>query len=663
MIKIKLDKAIDRLEDDKLGLEYYITRFVEKYVDSNYKGSILLTGKWGIGKTSYLNLIKRKSAKKHKFVNLDFWNNKSTNRFYSEIFKKTHSILYYVFQPLLILSIILLAIISGTIEIINLIYKVNSSLSTNMLTVLIVLLILNPLLHFIKDQNDMELIYRKMFLCIPTRGKIIFILDDFDRIEQNKKDSLYSCLSDLNSFDKSVVIVVGEYKSIVEDSSNIFTQKILKHIEYMPIKYNSKRIWENFESELNDIISHENITNADKMNLKRIRITFINENRTYRESIQLLNYFESVYVNKANKQLNPSEALSLCYIFAFYNDIYEIISHQLISEIALSNKNNNENEKRDKIDNIFNARNIIVNNDVKQYIYYNFNHFHHDEMAFPSITDARNYELYQIENDDRTEVNCNVIKQYIDSDKENAKNILDNLDYIDFERFFIMYRDRMLTGQAANGAEMYLKEMDKLAYYIFKGNYGEYIVNDYNFSKQESVLFNDFSRILDDNFKIDKEEQYKKNIENDTDLDDSQKLILLNKFAIDAGENKADFIVDAINDILTNVKFSDVQNMQFPWYIYWFYKKYYSELKEHNLDIDSNLSEICKLDNETFFSFIKDKFVINNTAPNNKRHYLSLDDICFNNEFRAELEYKIKNLNSSEREEIEQYINNSQKSY
>lgn len=661
MIKIKLDKAIETSEEDELGLEDDVKRFLKRYIDSGYKGSILLTGKWGIGKTSYLKNIEKSINDDRKVIWLDFWDRYNTSRFYGTIYSKLHPKRYKLkkIQPLSIVTVVAILTV-----IINISMKfLGAAFSIAMLIIFMLACIINNILIYFKDNIDVENSYRKSVRKYAKKEKLILILDDFDRIDEENKNKLYSYLSDLNSFNNSLIIVVGEYKKILDNSNDIFTQKILKHIEYMPIKNNSSNIWEKFQFEIFDLISSNNITDADKNILKSVKNIFIKESRTYREYIQLYNYFESVYINKANKQLNPSEVLSLCYIFAFYNDIYEIISHQLISEIALSNKNNNENEKREKIDNILNARNIVVDGEVKQFIYYIFNHFHYNEMKFPSITDARNYELYQIENNDRTEVNSNVIKQYIDSDKENAKNILDNLDYIDFERFFIMYRDRMLTGQAANGAKMYLKEMDKLAYYIFKGNYGEYIVNDYHFSEQESVLFNDFSRILDDNFKIDKEEQYKKNIENNTDLDDSQKLILLNQFAIDAGENKADFIVDAINDILTNVKFSDVQNMQFPWYIYWFYKKYYSELKEHNLDIDSNLSEICKLDNETFFSFIKDKFVINNTAPNNKRHYLSLDDICFNNEFRDELENKIKNLNSNEREEIEQYINNSQKSY
>lgn len=70
------DKEIESTKDDSLGIEKSIENFKEKYITSTeFEGSLLLNGNWGIGKTSFLNSVESKTKinKKIKFVKINFW--------------------------------------------------------------------------------------------------------------------------------------------------------------------------------------------------------------------------------------------------------------------------------------------------------------------------------------------------------------------------------------------------------------------------------------------------------------------------------------------------------------------------------------------------------------------------------------------------------------
>ncbi|PTJ29884.1 hypothetical protein BU026_12205, partial [Staphylococcus simulans] len=95
-----------------MGLDEHVRDFIGKYINSGYNGSILLNGKWGTGKTSYLNLIQESVNKNNKkerdFIWLDFWDESNSDDFYKYIYLKLMPKRYrlYSLMPFIIIIII-----------------------------------------------------------------------------------------------------------------------------------------------------------------------------------------------------------------------------------------------------------------------------------------------------------------------------------------------------------------------------------------------------------------------------------------------------------------------------------------------------------------------------------------------------------------------------
>lgn len=69
------NREINAIEEDRFDLENHVKEFYEQYIDSDYTGTVLLSGNWGVGKSSYINLVENYSIKNKeiKFIRLNFW--------------------------------------------------------------------------------------------------------------------------------------------------------------------------------------------------------------------------------------------------------------------------------------------------------------------------------------------------------------------------------------------------------------------------------------------------------------------------------------------------------------------------------------------------------------------------------------------------------------
>ena len=95
MFIILEDFEIKDKSDDELNLDKDVKTFVDKYINSNYKGTVLLNGRWGVGKSSFINLVRENYSlnfnRTRKFIALDYWNKLNAENFYSY--------LYYQMRP------------------------------------------------------------------------------------------------------------------------------------------------------------------------------------------------------------------------------------------------------------------------------------------------------------------------------------------------------------------------------------------------------------------------------------------------------------------------------------------------------------------------------------------------------------------------------------
>lgn len=151
------DLEIKSVEDDNLGISDNVDKFIEQYINSNFTGSILLNGKWGIGKTSYLNLIKEKSdSKRTKFIDINFWTDPWIIKPFELFSKKLNPMFYWIVKTSPILLVVLLALIQFFY---NIITKPTDNISGMDFFIWGALILTISLLNLILDKFSTESIF------------------------------------------------------------------------------------------------------------------------------------------------------------------------------------------------------------------------------------------------------------------------------------------------------------------------------------------------------------------------------------------------------------------------------------------------------------------------------------------------------------------------
>lgn len=659
MLHIKKDIEIQNIDQDKLRIEQDIDDFIDDYIFSDYKGSVLLNGKWGIGKSSFLNLIEKEvNSRKNKkdkieFIWLNAWKRSNSESFYSDIYAKIHKKrhIWLEYYPLFIAIILSVAV--AIIQFFPFFFKSNKqSITISMLLIWLSLFIINSALNYFKDTYDLESVCRKKVQKIIKKRKIIFIVDDFDRVEKQQRKLLYQYMSDLNSFNNSIIIVVGEYKKIVEDPNDIFTQKILQNIENMPEQFDSYNVWSIFENDLQDIIKSLEITYTDKFIINNIRSQFIKENRTMREYILLYNSFKRTFKSKEKSNVNFSELLALCYIFTFYNHIYEVINNKI--EDVICRNPSEEKNKKDSLKEKLKDNNINDENNIIDFIFRIFNHGYAASMKYPSITNPGDYRLYKLKSKANTKINDNFIEEYIEKNEYEGLKLLDKLEVEEYKRFFNMFKYKVIEEQILISTEDYLREMIKLVYYKFYGDHRVSGISNITTAYVDELL-DDLSNRLEMHLSTDKVRQCKKIALSNNDLDLSQKILVIEFIIRDIETLYVEKKQEMIANLFEQINFVDIKKAAYPNIVYWSYTKYYNRLyKETYNDI---LSEIFYIDDEEFVDIIEKKFIKSIKSENSKgekreRKELHLKEISFSQDFEDKFIEKIRQLEPNKRNEI-----------
>lgn len=654
MVTIREDFEIEKSEDDELGLEKDVETFIKKYIKSNYKGSVLLSGKWGIGKTSYLKQIEEKANKDKKFVWLDYWDKNNQSNFYTYLYSKLkpNTFFWSRFTPLLL--VIVLSLVNFLLVIAQFIFKdMHDLLSDNMIIIGVItwfiLFLFSGTITFAKDNYSEEKKYKKRIVEYLKKKNVILIFDDFDRIDNESRNDLFHHLSEVNLFKKSLVIVVGEYNNLIEGTDNIFTQKIINNVELMPLKTNPISIWGYVEEEIEEIIDVSNKTRSDDFLFSDIREQFVAEHRTFREAKQLLNSFEFEYVEIRGKKINPSEALAINYIYQFYNQAYEIINNNLdviYGDDMRQTGSYDHTKLRSNIRSVINKNGEIPETIIT--FIYNIFHNNNTEFYYSSISKRLNYTQYQIGNFETSSVSMETLNNYLQSNPNDSFVVLAQLTEKDFERFYNLMIN-MIRKDNSN-EEQYLSLLDKLIYYKFHGRYGDKNLI-FSISYIDSLIYN-MKEKLSLNHSYHANRQYREVVLYNGNLDISQKLELLSTFIPNNSDEEKQEQILLVEEIIQDITWEDLTSMSKPIYLYIFYKNYYEELRER-LDIENILNRILNLENTDFYNFIYNKLTTvvtttNSNSSENKKK-LRLNTVCYNEKFKCEFLNRINQLDDDKK--------------
>lgn len=614
MFIILEDFEIKNKKDDELNLDKDVKKFIDKYINSNYKGTILLNGRWGIGKSSFINLIRENYSlnfnRTRKFIALDYWNKLNAENFYSYLYYQIRPKTFWCIKFSPLLFVIILAIFQWIVTL----FKDVSIFNTfNFLMGLFAILI-GSVLTFIKDHFSIEKIFECLCKSFIKRNKPIFVIDDFDRIDRESKQILYNNISTINMFENSLIIVLGDYEKIILENDDIFVQKILNNIQYMPDKTDSFNVWNFVNNEIEKIVPIEKYSSDNTLIMNRVSEIFINEKRTFREAKQLLNLFKYHYEEKSNTNINFSELLAISYIYQFHQIEYNFIKENL--DIIYSNDLELDETYLKRDDKIL-IQNVFKNNQLKSdykftsFVYNVFHNNNYKKFNYPSISKQINFVIYKIESNQTSIITNEFVHNFLISDIDKSIQIV-NENNDELERFYHFLSDSYLDQNVVKDKKLYTNLMEKMAYLS---------ENEYNdkFRYADSLIYKLITN-LRMKFEIEPENQYSDIIMVSENIDVSQKLDLLPKF-VPARSDKLQGQQKKL--VVETIKFNliDIKNCSKPNIVFYFYTNYYEYISKY-INIDRDLFEIFKFNNEALADYINKNFVRISLGSNGKKEKL-----------------------------------------
>lgn len=286
-----MNSEYENIEIGLINTDESAKRFA-KYLSENK--TFFLDGKWGSGKSEF---IKKASHYLHPkvLISVDLWrttdNKTVTEIIFSKLCKKTYRIMTYSVIPLVALSILC----SDKVNL-GLTFGSNflDALSKIVIWTLTTLTILYQF-FFRTPDNIFILFFNKYHF----KNRILLI-DDFDRVTEDKQEEAYKIFNILNG--KLPVLFVGDYEKLTKNEDN-YLQKIIDQKIVLPFNLNSSEITKNTNLPLS------------------IKQLFKSENRVIRELVQ--------YLERANQELKMKfknvqieQQLVIVYTYLFYPQIY-----------------------------------------------------------------------------------------------------------------------------------------------------------------------------------------------------------------------------------------------------------------------------------------------------------------------------------------------------
>ncbi|WP_343091854.1 P-loop NTPase fold protein [Streptococcus sanguinis] len=641
------NREINAIEEDRFDLENHVKEFYEQYIDSDYTGTVLLSGNWGVGKSSYINLVENYSIKNKeiKFIRLNFWSFSGEQTIYRYIFTNLYPRINIILNWLAPIVVALFFLLNN---IINLMFS--NPVNWNLLASL---LILTSIVTVFQDKAIKEGWYEssvtKKFK--TKTQKLIIVVDDFDRIPSNIRDDIYAVLSNLNAFNNHLIIIIGEYERLKGKSEeSLFIQKIIDKIIIMPHSMSSRNVWYHFRETLESMSGFADISETDIILLGDIQNAFIVEQRNMRDSIHLLEVFEKEYANKKEK-VNFSELLLMCYIYEFHHGFYNEIVHDKSKFYRMTNTNYSE-----IITDLINK--ALKNKERNVFRYSSFTeeqYFERYLVGFNVNNSISKIDVQTIfESDKATQINL-LRKIYENEQQEEFYNLLSK-EYLDFNK--LLYDDMIAQNFKNITEENYSSLLTNLI--SLNAEIDGFSLSNFSLDYFENIIYK-IRDVLDDIFAVTPVRQFENYILKIPELDLSGKLTLLLRFVprIDGISEEHEILVNKTFKEADNFEILSVQN---PYMIFLFSKTLRGELQKA---VASKINSIFEFDNPNFYQFVMENLVTtyafySNRSPN-EREMLDLDNISYNEDFKNKFLKKINQLEEDQKNKLLELIEKANK--
>lgn len=298
----------------------------------NNNDTLFLNGKWGSGKTTFLNEIFKDRKKEVKVKWIDLWRRANDSEVVQSFYKKLYPFSFYFIKGIVVIISLLILALSFSLGHIQSFEKISFSL-------LMLGLIISLNTYILKiDWESLFFSTLKLRVQFARRKKIV-IIDDFDRISQGTQEVLYKIFNNTN-LNKIQFIFVGHYINVSKSKTSYLQKIIDKRIE-LPYEIQPTNIWKQYNDLLVKRINKKRsleITNNELQNTSSLFSIAVKENRVLRELNIFAEAVETVIMkNKKYDKVNLDQQLIVIYLYEFHFNLYE----NLISDIEFLIKEKN----------------------------------------------------------------------------------------------------------------------------------------------------------------------------------------------------------------------------------------------------------------------------------------------------------------------------------
>lgn len=694
------DRPINKLSEDKFGLEESAQRFSEEYITSEFNGSVLLSGKWGSGKSSYLNLVKGASSKhitskfndwellngkwgdgKNRFLNLvqekskkvvvwlkqinfvdiNFWESGWESKPYEIIFKGISRRCWFIARTLPLSLVPLLALCLALLDLFKAGGETVKQLDVNTwIGISVFAAVINFTLEKFSFEPLFEFLTNLHLKWTSCRKKIVFICDDFDRVEEHVRKVVYPILTKITNYSKVTLVIVGEYEKIAKNTEeSLLIQKIIGHVELAPIEINSGKVWDYLEASMeNKIIDIEKITHYDKKLITSIKELFIYEKRTMREAKLLLNLMERRYFKKFQDKVNLGEQFSMCYLYSFHHEVYQWLTENQ-SVIYQSYREvyptvHSDEQKKLKTILLEEVKNG-VSVKLAETVYYLFmvNDY---QTNYPTLTNQEDFQIYRVEN----------FETYFMFSKKNLDDIIftSGDQYGEVKELLKSGRLPVFSRQLEKHYLARDSELESRYYYQllrticvlkFDSDCQE-VAGQLTLSSVDQIRYK-VSNYLKIVIGMTPETIYSESILNDDKLDVTQKLYLIRDFLPSTSREEMDSQFEIVRTVFEFPYEDDICSFKKPLFYLSFYKTYRNELNKSSNRYEKIINQVLTLKADKFYQFLVDDLSsLASISSTETYKVLRLEALSYSKEFKKQLVTKINSLDQEKKAEIHKMI-------
>lgn len=305
---------------------------IEEKKEGRYQ-TIFLNGKWGSGKTTFLEKASESNKKGRKFIYLKLWETRDERTVIQIAFKELHTFYYWLMKLFVIVCVVISLLLTPAFNM-----GLSDFLSIIVLKWIIVIIALSvsvaQLFKIKSDNFYLEFFHllnsEKFFLKMLTyfsKPKVL-IIDDFDRVDHKKQLEAYKLFNILHGV--LPIVFVGDYDKLIkqEDISFEYLSKIVDRKVELPFLLSSTKIAANISNQLLTFLK----TNQKEINQLYdvfIRNVFLQSRfsiREWKRYVEILN--DQIYKKGGLDNISLIDLSIIVYLYLFYPlDYQELTSN------------------------------------------------------------------------------------------------------------------------------------------------------------------------------------------------------------------------------------------------------------------------------------------------------------------------------------------------